>query len=879
MEAVVTDRERVTPFAAELSQFGSTTALVTPDGRALSYAELAEWSADLAERLGPTRRLVLVQTANDLGSIVAYLACLSAGHAALLTNADSPFIAELVERYDPDVVITPRDTDHEITERRIGTCHNLHPDLALLLSTSGSTGSPKLVRLSQENLQSNASAIAQFLRLDENDRAATTLPMAYCYGLSVINSHLSQGASLLVTDLSVVDRCFWEAFKRVEATSFAGVPHTFELLDRVGFESLELPSLRYVTQAGGRLAPEQVVRYAELGRRRGWDLYVMYGQTEATARMAYLPPELATKHPRAVGVPIPGGSFEIAPVDHLPEGEGELIYRGPNVMLGYAHSPDDLALGRTIEALHTGDLGRRTPEGLYEITGRARRFVKPFGLRVDLDRVEHLLAAHGHRALCAGDDRGLAIAVADSVHGTERAVRDLVAGSFGLPRAAVLVRTVETLPRLPTGKPDHVTVGAWLSEGTDPTHPAGAPEAEPAGSLRDELARVLGCDSVTDGDTFASLGGDSLSYVEMSVRIEQALGYLPESWHVTPIGELERLPRRRRGWPALETTVVLRALAMVLVVGSHVGLFGVIGGAHVLLAIAGFNFARFHLDAHDHAIGLTRRCLSSVGRIALPSMAWIAVMYLLSDSYTLANVLLVNNYLADGVWRYWYWFVEVLVQILLLGTLAFSLPSLRRLERRHPLGLAVTVLLVALALRHIPMGDPANQIYRTHSVLWLFALGWVAHRATTLGQKLLLSAAVLIAVPSFFDQAMRDLIVTAGILVVIWSMSIRVPRPLDRIITALAAASLYIYLLHWQVYPALATHLPAALVTVLALLVGVVAWAAVEATRHAITRRRPRWPVSAPHALETLARPLHPVHRVIGVVQQLGERSAVLRGP
>jgi acyl-coenzyme A synthetase/AMP-(fatty) acid ligase len=190
-----------------------------------------------------------------------------------------------MQTYEPDVVIY----DSGIHHRHRGRHHRLHDDLALLLSTSGSAGSPKLVRLSRSNLVSNAAAIAEYLGIREADGAATTLPMSYCYGLSVVHSHLLRGAGLVLTDHSVVDDEFWKLFRRHRGTALAGVPYTFELLERLGAETLDLPHLRYVTQAGGQMPPERVRRFAELGLRQGWELFVMYGSTEATARMAYLP--------------------------------------------------------------------------------------------------------------------------------------------------------------------------------------------------------------------------------------------------------------------------------------------------------------------------------------------------------------------------------------------------------------------------------------------------------------------------------------------------------------------------------------------------------------------------------------------------------------
>jgi acyl-CoA synthetase (AMP-forming)/AMP-acid ligase II len=273
------------PFWDRLDARGDATALVTPDGP-VRYAELADRVRTLAEELGPTRRLVALEARNDLDTVVGLLACLAGRHPVLPLDPARPS-TELLATYDPDVVLGAT-----LTERRPGTAHDLHPDLAMLLSTSGSTGSPKLVRLSVENLTSNAAAIGSFLGIRPTDVAATTLPLHYCYGLSVLTSHLAAGAAVVLTGLSVVDPCFWELARRERVTTFPGVPHTFDLLDRVGFEAMEVPSLRYLTVAGGRLAPAAVRRYAALGQQRGFDLFVMYGATEATARMAYLPPDL-----------------------------------------------------------------------------------------------------------------------------------------------------------------------------------------------------------------------------------------------------------------------------------------------------------------------------------------------------------------------------------------------------------------------------------------------------------------------------------------------------------------------------------------------------------------------------------------------------------
>ncbi|MGW0838931.1 AMP-binding protein [Streptomyces sp. NPDC002787] len=869
-------------FARQLAAHGDRVALITSSGE-LSYRELARRVAATAERLGPVRRLVLLAGANRVDALVVHLAALSAGHPVLLVPGDGDdTIDALTEAYDPDVVARQDERgDWSLGERRPGSAHTLHPDLALLLSTSGSTGSPKLVRLSHDNVQSNAASIAGYLGITDTDRAATTLPPHYCYGLSVIHSHLLRGAGLILTERSVADAGFWEEFRAARGTSLAGVPYTFELLDRVGFADMELPHLRRVTQAGGRLTPERVARYAELGRRAGWELFVMYGQTEATARMAYLPPHLAAVRPEAVGVAIPGGSFRLAPVDGPAgpdtggtagtEGVGELVYSGPNVMLGYAESPADLALGRTVEELYTGDLARRAPDGLYEIVGRRSRFAKICGLRIDPQRVEALLDRHGITAYCAGDGDALAVAaLKDTVKSASGAahVRRLVARECGIPPRAVHVRLLPELPRLTSGKPDHEAVRrltrprppAADSASVDPAavprpaDRAAVPHrADPGAVLRSLYAEILDRDDVTDDSSFVGLGGDSLCYVEMSLRLEEALGTLPTDWHTRPIGELRLLAaqsqersededaraatergegtHRRPRWarwlrptpPAardarsrgarrsLETGIALRAVGIVLVVGSHIPVFSLQGSAHILIGVAGFNFARFHLTAAGHRERV-RHLWRSVARIALPSMVWITGAVLLTGLYDPANALLLNSLLDQGTERHeWhYWFVEALVYFLVVLGALLAVPLLDRLERRYAFGVPLTLVAIGLVGRYDLLDlAPARFHLGPAVVFWLFALGWAAARATRVRQRLLLTATLLLTTPGLFqDQPHRTLLVMAGLTLLIWVPALPSLGPLNRVAGVLASSSLYIYLTHFQVYPFLRDDFP-----------------------------------------------------------------------
>lgn len=822
-----------TSFLADLAYRGDRPAILA-NGLSLTYRDLAARVDALAARLGTVRRLIALAAANDVDSLVTYLAALQGGHPLILLPADKPEALEpLIRAYDPDVVARSGGggvTGPSLTERRPGTRHELHPDLALLLSTSGSTGSPKLVRLSHENLQANAESIAEYLRIGPEDRAATTLPMSYCYGLSVINSHLLRGAALVLTDLSVVAPCFWDLFRRSGATSFAAVPYTFDLLERVGFADMDLPHLRYITQAGGRLDPDKVRHYARMGRKQGWDLFVMYGQTEATARMAYLPPKLAAENPEAIGVPIPRGSFRLDPVSGL--ADGELVYTGPNVMLGYAQTPADLAVGRTVHELRTGDLARRLPNGLLQVTGRLSRFVKIVGLRIDLGQVERILAELGVTSAAAGTDQRMIVAV-EGEHDAALLAKVLTR-SLGLPRAAVQVHTVESLPRLGNGKPDYPAVLALAEPAAAPipdisalAAPADRPE-----DVRKIFAEQLERSDVTEESTFVSLGGDSLSYVATSVRLERALGHLPPNWHLLTVQELTPPARpakppnnRQNGWlrrftTAMETGIVLRAVAIVFIVGTHVGLFDLPGMAHVLMAVAGYNFARFQLSGQR--LPRLRRQLRSLGRIVVPSVAFIAVAYLLTDDYTIANILLLNAVVGpEAVTTQWhFWFIEVLVYILIAVTALLAVPWADRAERRFPLGFPLALTAVGL-LSRFELVDPG--VPNTAPALWLFALGWAVSRTRTALHRIAVTTVAALTVPGFFDDPSREVTLFAGLVLLIWLQSIRVPAGLRRITATLANASLYAYLTHWLVFPLLVQTSPL-LAVVASLAAGVAYW-------------------------------------------------------
>jgi len=443
----------------------SPAAIDARSGKLWSFAQLrgdvARIQAALP-RLG-RKSLGLLISSNRYECLAAYLAALNSDAALILldANLNGELQRDFLAAYRPDWVFvgTPgwrgegyRENgfgEGSLLERERPDDVEIHPDLALLLNTSGSTGSPKLVRLPLRSLEANAASIAQYLQLTPEDRPITSLPMPYSYGLSVINSHLHAGAAIVFSEDTVVRREFWDAVDENGCTSFAGVPYTYQLLLQTGLLKKKGSSLKTLTQAGGKLDERYVLQMHDLALERGWKFFVMYGQTEATARISYVPFERLGSKVGSIGVAVPGGMLKVD------QQTAELIYRGPNVMMGYAECREDLAKGDELQGiLRTGDLAREDADGYFYIEGRLKRFLKLFGKRFNLDEVESVLSRRLNSAVaCFGRDDLLMVAAENC--GPAEAVRDAVCKIFDLPRTAVKVIGVTELPRTMNGKIDY----------------------------------------------------------------------------------------------------------------------------------------------------------------------------------------------------------------------------------------------------------------------------------------------------------------------------------------------------------------------------------------------------------------------------------------
>lgn len=466
MDAIAERSSAVTgrPFWRTLAEKGESVALVdVEECRSWTYRTLAGTVIDVAEALPVTRRGVLFLFGeNDLGGIVGYLAGLWAGHVVYLISIriQHPSVTDLLGRYRPELVLTRSVLASAALGQRYTVAMEVlgyscfvrkgpdapdpHWDVALLMSTSASTGNPKTVRISTRALATSACQVVEALSITAEDYAVTSLPFTHIYGLSVVNSHLAAGARLVIQKRSVADPAFWSVRSQYPWTTLAGVTVTYELMRERKVSADTLRGVRKLMHSGDRMPP-QVFSWLYSGfSGAGARIFLMYGQTEATGRISVLPPESLPEYAASVGYAIPRGYLSISK-------DQEIVFSGPNVMMGYASGRADLSSGGQVtDDLSTGDCGYLDARGLLYITGRRGRISKIFGQRVSLEDVESHLCDICPVAVISSSGNLLIV-----FEGAESEIRSRVlqlSRTFRLPPQVFLMRKVTTLPRTSAGK-------------------------------------------------------------------------------------------------------------------------------------------------------------------------------------------------------------------------------------------------------------------------------------------------------------------------------------------------------------------------------------------------------------------------------------------
>ena len=787
-------------FTERFEERGHRPALIFPNRALITYAELARRVTALAQEFGAEKRLVAIVAEPTEHSIIPYLAALHGNHAvALLPPCKAAALDDFIADFDPDIVFRRFDGRWRCQVRAGVPKGGLHGDLALMLGTSGSTGKSQYVRLSASAVEANAKSIRNYLDLTHADRAALILPFHYSYGLSILNSHLIAGASIYFPQYGASDAGFVEELCAAACTNIGGVPYSYEQMEQAGFRERELPELRFMTVAGGRLSDGLAETFRAHLAQRNMHFFMMYGQTEATARIAYVPPAQLAGNIGSIGIAIPGGSLWLADEDGHPihrDGEvGELIYSGPNVMMGYASSRDDLSKGSEIVDLRTGDMARRDSQGFYSVVGRRKRMSKIAGLRVSHEAIEAAFDQAGITAAVMGDDERL-LALVISTQKDDEVFKVMMAAS-GLPRLYLEISRGTSLPRLASGKVDYSALQLRLREGQ---------LQENAGVLA-AFRHAFYPRHVAPEDTFEGLGGDSLLYVQLGLTLERKLGYVPQGWETMPVARLCRTVRVPSSSQSVESQLVLRALAILMIVIHHATLWPIPGGAAVLVLLVGYSLARF--QRQRLFAGDTGGVLRPLGACLAAYAPLVAIYSLVRGEVLWPSIFLVGNLgfaQPPHMMPYMYWFVEAYVQCVILWAALFCVAPLRRYAQARPFAFGALLLAVGVAGKFlVPLvwNRGGAQILTMPDVFYLTALGWCLHFAGSRAKRwvIALTVAPLCVALAWYGgnwtgSWVKYAQVLSAALVLLFIPRMALPKHLAQLILPIAAASYHIYLYH-----------------------------------------------------------------------------------
>lgn len=445
------------------------TAAIDDRGDQITYGELVEEGKKLASHL-PPRAVVFCLCENTIGGCIGFIGCYDNGRIPLLLDEalDRNLLFTLVDTYTPAMLWVPRRVASEFSYETVYETHgytllktghevyHVHEQLSLLLTTSGTTGCPKLVRHKYGNIEANARNVALAFGWTPEERPICSLPMNYTMGLNVISTHLYTGCTILLTSASLASPLFWEFIKGERGSNFTGVPFSYEVLFKLRFQRMKLPHLTTLAVGGGKLTDVVFNDLANYAQEQGKRFIPSFGTTETSARMARLEPQYALEKTNSIGRAIPEGELMLLDGNgnRVPDGEGdgELCYRGPNVTMGYAEYKEDLLLGDEFHGEYrTGDLAHRDADGFYYITGRLKRIVKIYGLRISLDQCEQLICSKFNlKCACTGDDSTLRVYLVDS--SMAETVKVWTCKTLHLAPTAVTTVVLSDIPKSSSGK-------------------------------------------------------------------------------------------------------------------------------------------------------------------------------------------------------------------------------------------------------------------------------------------------------------------------------------------------------------------------------------------------------------------------------------------
>lgn len=442
-------------------------AAIEDSGKKITYGEICDY-CEKTKTLIPERSIVFILCKNTIGALKAYISCVENNSVPLMLSAaiDKELLNSLLNTYKPQYIWVPVEKNYDLRKmceednyvlyKTENKKYEIYKELELLMTTSGSTGSPKLVRYKKGNLEANAENVAKAFQWNEKEKPLCDLAMNYTMGLNVINTHLYVGATLILTTYNIMSREFWKVVKEQKVTNFTGVPFSYELMFKLKFEKMELPYLKTLAEGGGKLTDDMFRLLTEYAEEHGKRFIATFGTTETAARMAFLPEQYTKEKVGSIGKAIPNGKLFLLDQEGKEivdsNVEGELAYQGPNVTLGYAICKEDLKKGdEFLGEYHTGDIAKKDEDGFFYIVGRKNRFIKLLGYRVSLDQCERLIKTKfSIECACSGNDKKMYIYIVDATK--EKEVLKYISEKTGMFQSLFEVRIIESIPKNESGK-------------------------------------------------------------------------------------------------------------------------------------------------------------------------------------------------------------------------------------------------------------------------------------------------------------------------------------------------------------------------------------------------------------------------------------------
>ena len=457
-----------------LERFKNRTAFIT-EKEIFKYYDIIKFSKKIEKKI-KTKKLILVLAENSISCLLGYVSFFINRHAIILINSNIDYksLNKIINNYLPDYIWldnkklfdkskykeTFQFRSYHLFENKVKGNLPVNQNISLLVSTSGTTGSPKLIKQTYKNILANTNSILKYLPINKDDTTITNLPLNYTYGISIINTHLKVGSSIVLTNYSIFQKNFWKLFNLYKVSVINGVPYTYDILSKLKFFNNKNLFLRIITQAGGKLSNKLQVKINNYCSKYKKKFYIMYGQAEATTRISYLEYNKNNIKLGSVGKAVYRGKIILknrnGKIINKANKIGDIYYSGPNVCEGYSLNRFDLnKKGTWNGTIKTGDIGKKDNQGYLYITGRSKRIAKIFGHSISLDDIEEKIKSefNTNDVAVTGDNKYIYIFYEKNLN--SKLVIKYLNRKINISKQIFLLKKLKRIPKLLSGKTNY----------------------------------------------------------------------------------------------------------------------------------------------------------------------------------------------------------------------------------------------------------------------------------------------------------------------------------------------------------------------------------------------------------------------------------------